>query len=145
MGDMPENSVDRPDRTGRRLHGVMETFELDEVISWLSDEAEYSKRGRNSLTLVKNAVLRTVVICLQKGAMLHEHRAPGPITIQVLRGKVQFVLEPDKLKEPIELGKGELLVLEESRLHEVTALQESALLLTLVNLKGSGGEKGAGE
>lgn len=129
------NEVDRPDRTGRRLHGLMETFELEQVISWLQDEAEYNHKGHNALTLVKNPVLRLVMIVMQKGSQLHEHHAPGQITVWVLRGKVRFTLEPEGLNEQVELDKEQLLVLEEARQHAVLALEESAILLTILNIK----------
>lgn len=129
---------ERRDRTGRYLHGIMETFRLDEVIAWLRNEEEYTQKGHNALTLVKNPVLRSVVICLQKDAKLADHHAPGPITVSVVQGKVRFVLEPDKENnQSVELGPNELLVLEETRQHEVIALEESAILLTIVNLKSS--------
>ncbi len=123
----------RPDRTGRQLHGVMETFELERVVNWLRDEAEYSNKGRNALTLVKNPQLRTVLMCMQKGEVMHDHRAPGPITVQVLHGRIRFELEPGTSNhQPIELDKGQLLVLEETLKHEVTALEECSFLLTIV-------------
>jgi quercetin dioxygenase-like cupin family protein len=131
--------INRPDRTGRKLHGLMETFELEVVINWLQDEAEYKHKGRDSLTLVKNPALRVLMLCLQKGEVLHQHRAPGPITVQILRGQVRFTLEPGENSLPVLLNKGELLVLEETRLHELVALKESIVLLTLVNLKHSTG------
>jgi len=129
------NEVDRPDRTGRRLHGLMETFELDQVINWLQDEAEYNHKGHNALTLVKNPVLRLVMIVMQKGSRLHEHHAPGPITLTVLRGKLRFTLEPEGLNERVELEREQFLVLEEPRQHEVIALEESAILLTILNTR----------
>ncbi len=127
-----DTNTDRPDRTGRQLHGLMETFELGQVISWLRDEAEYGNKGHNALTLVKNPQFSLVMICMQKGSRLHEHHAPGPLTINVLRGRIQFILEPTGLNMSVELAQEQMVTLEETRQHEVIALEESAFLLTVL-------------
>jgi quercetin dioxygenase-like cupin family protein len=75
------------------------------------------------------------MIVMQRGSQLHEHHAPGPITLKVLRGKVRFTLEPEGLNEQVELDKEQLLVLEEPRQHAVIALEESAILLTILNTR----------
>lgn len=130
-----ETTENRPDRTGHLLQGVLETFNLDQVIEWLHNEAEYRDKGHNALVLVKAPALRTLVICIGKDQRLHEHHAPGPFTLTMLRGRISFVLEPHGENIVTELEPGQLLVLEEPRLHEVVALEDSAFLLTIVNLK----------
>lgn len=136
------NSMDRPDRTGRYLHGILESFDLEEVIEWVQEEETYHQQnGHNAITLVKGPSLRVVLLAMQEGGRLHRHHAPGPITIQVLRGRINFSLVTDDTSTTIEVNQGQLMVLEEQKLHEVVALEESALLLTIVNLKSDGVEK----
>ena len=110
-----ETTINRPDRTGRLLHGVLETFKLDEVIDWLRNEAEYHDKGHNALTLVKDTTLSTVVVCMQKNQRLPEHHAPGPFTLTMLRGRITFTLEPHGENISTELGQAQLLVLREPR------------------------------
>ncbi len=81
------------------------------------------------------------MICLQQGRSLAEHKAPGPFTFTMLRGRVRFTLEPHGENLATELVKGQLLVLEEPRLHEVEALEESAFLLTIAFAKSEKPEK----
>ncbi len=140
-----ETTENRPDRTGRLLHGVLETFNLDQVIDWLHNEAEYRDKGHNALVLTKDATLRTVVVCIGKDHRLHEHHAPGPFTLTMLRGRIRFVLEPHGENIATELGQGQLLVLEEPRLHEVVALEESTFLLTIDNFNGRANKISQGE
>ncbi len=130
-----KTTENRPDRTGRLLHGLLETFELDQVISWLRNESEYNDKGRNALTLTKNPELSTVVVCLQKDHRLNEHHTPGEFTLMLLKGRIKFELELPGKSISTELTPGQFLILEEPRLHEVTALEESAFLLTIVNHK----------
>jgi quercetin dioxygenase-like cupin family protein len=136
-----DTPLNRPDRTGRYLHGLLESFDLAEVTEWVSQEADYQQNGHNAITLVKGPVLRVVLVAMQNGAQLHRHQAPGPLTISVIKGRVNFSLTSEDKSTTIEVGQGQLLVLEEPKLHEVVALEESALLLTIVNLKSDGVEK----
>src|SRR5579859_7602177 len=99
-----ETSINRPDRTGRFLHGVMETIKLDQVVEWLQNETEYQEQGHNALTLVKDTILSTVVVCIQRDQRLPEHHAPGPFTLTMLRGRITFTLEPQGDNISTELG-----------------------------------------
>jgi quercetin dioxygenase-like cupin family protein len=124
--------ANRPDRTGRILHGIMETFDFGTTLSWVRSEATYNDKGHNALTLVKSKQLRLVLVCLQKGAKLDEHTAPGPFTLTVLEGRINFTLNLDGVANPTELSAGQLLVLEEPHRHAVEAVEASAFLLTIV-------------
>jgi hypothetical protein len=62
------------------------------------------------------------------GARLHEHQAAGPITIQAASGSLRLSAGGQALM----LKAGEITVLESALEHEVEALEESALLVTLV-------------
>ncbi len=142
----------RPDRAGHLLNGVMESFKLNEIVTWLQNETEYRSKGHNALTLVKNYPehdpswegnkpnptstdkgpgLRAVVVCVQKGQGLPQHNAPGRFTLTMLQGRIRFILEPQGQNVSTELAQGELLVLEEPLPHEVQALEDSAFLLTI--------------
>jgi len=58
---------------------------------------------------------------------MRQHRAEGPVSIQQLKGQVSIHLADRK----VTLSSGHLLVLDCGVLHDVEALQESALLLTI--------------
>lgn len=126
------SKTDRPDRTGRVLHGVMETFDFGTTVSWVRNEPAYHDKGHNALTLVKGEQLRLVLVCLQKGAKLDDHAAPGAFTLTVLEGRINFILNLDGVTNPTELSAGQLLVLEKPHRHAVEALEASAFLLTII-------------
>lgn len=58
---------------------------------------------------------------------LDPHRAPGPLTLHVLSGRVRLRAAAREAA----LGPGALVALERAVEHDVEALEESALLLTL--------------
>jgi quercetin dioxygenase-like cupin family protein len=61
--------------------------------------------SQRTTTLVKSDTLEVVRLVLPNGKEIAEHRAPGPITVQCLEGKVAFTalgntasLEPGSLR-----------------------------------------------
>jgi quercetin dioxygenase-like cupin family protein len=95
----------------------------------LRQESTWRTSGRNAITLTKEPTLRLVLLLLGKGTTMPEHQTPGPLTLQVLSGLVAF-RAGDSAKE---VGPGELIVLESAIGHEIEALEESAVLLTLAS------------
>jgi quercetin dioxygenase-like cupin family protein len=83
--------------------------------------------GRRAETLVKEERLRVVLVTMRGGAELREHSAPGPITIQALRGRFAV----DAGGERRELPAGTLLALAAGAPHAVRALEDGAFLLTI--------------
>jgi quercetin dioxygenase-like cupin family protein len=65
---------------------------------------------------------------MKPGSYMSHHRAEGPISVQVILGKVRIHLPDDRRED---LGPGDLLTLERCLEHDVEALEESAFLLTI--------------
>jgi len=83
--------------------------------------------GRRAETLIKDDRLRVVLVTMRAGATLHEHTAPGPITIQVLGGRFGVTVAG----EGREMGSGALLALASGVRHAVTAREDGSFLLTI--------------
>lgn len=109
------------------LGATILAFDLGAEIKRLREENAW-QGGRDSKTLVKNEDCRIVLTVLQSGALLHEHRASGRISVQALLGHIQMHVE-DKT---FDLPAGHLLSLDRAVPHDVRALEDSAFLLTLV-------------
>lgn len=71
--------------------------------------------------------LRQTVIALTAGASLAEHANPGEATVHVLNGRVRL----DGESSSWEGRSGDLLVVPQAP-HSLTALEDSAVLLTVV-------------
>lgn len=121
----PEHS--REERTARLLPEELHLFDLTATVQGLRGEPEYAANGRNGTTLVKDAEMRVVLQVLRGGAELVEHHAPGPITVQVLEGEIQFSVG----KTVHTLRPGQLLALPTRIPHSVSAAQDAAFLLTI--------------
>jgi quercetin dioxygenase-like cupin family protein len=92
---------------------------------------EDSRQGgtaRSSKTLAKYPDFRIVLILMRGGSRMRQHRAEGRISIQQLKGRVRIHLEAH---QKVVVSAGQLLVLDCGVRHDVEALEESSLLLTI--------------
>lgn len=108
------------------LDDPMLTFDLKAEIERLRGENAW-QGGRDSKTLVKRTDFRIVLTVLQSGARLHEHKAAGPISVQVIAGHIRMHVGG----KIFDLPAGNLLALERALPHDVEALEDSAFLLTI--------------
>ena len=111
----------------------MQKLSLDALARELLGRAGGEKPGdsRVSRTVVggHEKALRQTVIALAKDAALAEHASPGEATLFVLRGRVTLTAGT----ESWEGRDGDLLILPDAP-HSLTALADSAVLLTVVKL-----------
>lgn len=120
-------SVKGPEGSTDRLTGPLLTFDLGSEIEQLHRQEHWRKDGRISKTLAKYSDFRIVLVLMQKGTLMQEHKADARISIHALTGKLRVHLA----EKTIELSAGHLLVLEKSLPHDVDALEESAFLLSI--------------
>ncbi len=114
-------SINRP------LAGPMLTFDLERQLSELQQEEAYRRSGRAGRTLAKSGRLRVVLVALASGTLVGTHQADSPMTLHILKGHLRFRTG----EEPHELKQGELLFFGPGDAHDIRAIEESALLLTL--------------
>ena len=124
---MPEAIRTAP-REDRVLSGPAITFAITEEINLLRQEPEWISGKRNSVTVVKTSNLSVVLTAIKKDATLCGHEVDGPITVQVVSGAIQFGVSG----EPRRLAAGTVIALDKGIPHDIQALQDSELLLTIV-------------
>jgi quercetin dioxygenase-like cupin family protein len=107
----------------------MQSTRLMELADQLLAEARGVGNGRRASTLFgqRERHLRQTVIALTESQRLGEHNSPGEATLQVLRGRVS-------LTTPTQTWTGTAgdLVLIASERHDLVAVEDSAVLLTVV-------------
>ena len=128
----PKASQEKEGRTGHdslagHLTAPFMNFDVITEIAQLHKEEVWTRTGRNSKTLVKQPDFRIVLMALKKGGRLEKHSADARTSIQTLKGHVKLQL-PDLT---VDLPEGHLLVLDRALEHELEALEESAILLTI--------------
>jgi len=81
-------------------------------------------------TLVKEPGLRLVLIALKDGGRMRKHQTHTSITVQVVEGMVRFEVD----NRIIQLIAGTVLAVDANLPHNLEAVGESAVLLTMGGL-----------
>lgn len=108
---------------------AFETFNLREVISQYPPDPESAARHRAEI-LVKSDTLRVVLVTAVSGGALHEHSAPGPITIHVIEGSFNITVGGESQT----VSADEVMVMTPGTDHAVECLEDGAFLLTIAHL-----------
>jgi quercetin dioxygenase-like cupin family protein len=101
-------------------------FDLAAEVERLHGETTWDS-GQNARTLVKYDDLRVVLMALKTGARIPAHTAKGNISVQVLSGHIRL----NASGRVFDLRPGNLLALGYETPHDLEALEESAVLLTI--------------
>lgn len=123
----PDAGATATARSMRPRSGPALTFDLAKEAERLRREAPWDEHGRNAVTLVKHSDLRIVFMVMKPGARLEEHHANARLSIHALEGHVRLRMGA----ETIDLLAGHLLALEENLPHDLEAIEESDVLLTI--------------
>jgi quercetin dioxygenase-like cupin family protein len=113
---------------GRKLQGQLLTFALDSEDDALLASARAAADGLASKTLVKQGPMRITLVTLRKGAALQAHQVEGPSSIQLLRGKLRIATD----EGDVDIAVKSLVTLAAGVIHTATALQDCAMLLTII-------------
>ena len=111
----------------RPLTAPFLTFDLAEHLAEMRTEDGYSRSGRSGRTLAKSGRFRATLVVMAQGNVIGTHQADSPMTLQVLSGHIRFRTGG----EDQELRSGQLLFFGPGEAHDLTAVEESSLLLTL--------------
>ena len=119
------------DRQHRRPHpramaAPFLEFDLARELDQLQREPQ-PPNGQNAKTLAKYDDLRIVLIALRASARIPGHRAEGRVVVHTLRGHRRM----RALERTFDLRAGSLLTLDRGVPHDVEALEDSAVLLTI--------------
>jgi quercetin dioxygenase-like cupin family protein len=85
-------------------------------------------QAAKTTTLVKTSELEMIRLVILAGKEISTHKAPGPITVQCLEGRVSFMAQGTSQ----ELVAGTLLHLSAAEPHALKAIEDSSLLVTIL-------------
>ncbi len=90
-------------------------------------DLEYSEDKPAVTLLLETSFTKEIRIALKKHQIMKEHQAPFPIIVQIIEGKIDFGVNNRILK----LEKGGIITLEGGVPHDLKALEDSIIRLTL--------------
>jgi quercetin dioxygenase-like cupin family protein len=101
-------------------------FDLERELEQLYREPEWDS-GQNAKTLAKYSDFRIVLTALKAHMRIPRHQTAGRVSIQTVRGHVVMRAEGRTLDLPL----GRLVTFDRSIAHEIEAVDESAILITI--------------
>lgn len=125
MSDIPQHEAHRRPHTPPMAEPFME-FDLQADIHRLHAETSWTT-GQNARTLIKYDDFRVVLIALAAKTRMPEHKTEGRISVHVLSGHIQL----RALGRTFNLRAGGLLAIDRGVPHDVEAVEDSAVLLTI--------------
>lgn len=111
----------------RTLDEPMMIFDLEPLLRELRNDESYRRSGRLGRTLARSGRLRVVLVALNAGVEVGTHQADSPMTLELIEGRLGFRVD----EQNVELATGQVLFFGPGDAHDIRALEESALLLTI--------------
>lgn len=105
---------------------LLKQFDIAGIIRAAREESK-AQAGRITKMLTKGPGLRIGLILMEAGTTWEEHKTESRIIVQPVEGRIRFSIRG----RTTEIGQGELLILAPGEPHSVTALEQTAFLLTL--------------
>lgn len=109
--------------------GKAQSFDLRAMSKELVAQDAYVNSGRISRTLARSDHMTTVLVVMNKDAEMHDHTAPGPATVTVISGSLDFTFED--IDEVIHLQDGASVIFAKNTVHRVKAVEASSFLLLI--------------
>lgn len=110
-----------------RFAGPEHRIDLPAALEALRREPHESTDKHRQITVFHKGSLRMVLFAFEAGGGLPAHRAPGIVVIHTLRGR----LHVKTLNESYDLAAGQVLTLDPEVVHDVSAADQSEMLLTI--------------
>lgn len=99
-------------------------------IKSFNENLEFSHNRIITQVILETSFSKEIRILLKNGQTMKEHKAPFPIIVHILEGKIDFGVEG----ELITLKKGDVITLDSNIYHDLTAKEDSIVRLTLSKL-----------
>lgn len=99
-------------------------------IESFNENLDFSGNKIVTKVLLESTFSKEIRILLKQGQIMKEHKAPFPIVVHVLEGEIDFRVEGITHQ----LKQGNIITLEGNIAHDLTALKDSIVRLTLSKL-----------
>lgn len=128
MGEIQIEATNLRPQAERKIDAPLVTIDIPYFIKQLLSEKTWKKKDRNSITVFKTTEMRIVLIALHKGAEMVRHTTKGLISVQILKGELEFKTDEQLVK----LKKEDMLTLQHNIPHYIRAKKKTFFLLTLI-------------
>ena len=96
-------------------------------ITSLYDQIQYDEQRPALRIMIDNEHIKEIRIVFKAGQEMKEHKTKFPIVIQIVEGQIDFGVEGRR----VQLPKGSLIALEGNVPHDLKAVEDSIVRLSL--------------
>jgi quercetin dioxygenase-like cupin family protein len=119
-----EATLNRP--KGERIVDAPFVFtDIKKFSKQLRDEKAWRKNDRNGITVYKTDDFTMVLTWLHKDAVIMDNLVGGLISIQVLKGSIDFTVQSGKTR----LEKRQIITIHTGVMHTIRALEDTLILI----------------
>lgn len=93
----------------------------------LTKDISYNEKRPAIQVMMETDSGKEIRIAFKKGQVMKRHQTPFPIVVEIFDGKIDFGVEDDKHT----LDKGDLITLQGKVPHDLTAMEDSIVRLSL--------------
>ncbi|MFK7924613.1 MAG: cupin domain-containing protein [Bacteroidia bacterium] len=99
-------------------------------IESFNEKLDFNDNRIVTKVLLESSFSKEIRILLKQGQIMKEHKAPYPIIVHVLEGEINFGVQGDEHL----LKAGDIITLTANIAHDLAALRDSIIRLTLSKL-----------
>ena len=125
--DQAKHHARHPHHENFLAQGGLIAVDIRAEIARLKGEPAWANNDRHGSSLVKGDGINVALLMLKKGAKMQAHHTRAPITVNVIEGRINFVVK-DKTQA---VTAGMIVALDRGIEHSIEALDESAIVLTV--------------
>lgn len=107
---------------------IMKAYDFAALLAQMKQEEVWQRRSYHTVTVREGQGLRVALFALHAGAVIPPHQVEGPMTAQVLEGRLKFSVG----SESVILAPGHLVTLPAGVQHHLEALEDTVFLLTRI-------------
>ncbi len=127
QADQARHQARHPHHENLLAQGKQIAVDIRAEIARLKSELAWVANDRHGSSLVKGEGINVALMMLKKGAKVQEHHTRAPITVQVIDGRVNFIVNGKTQA----VTAGTIVALDRAIEHSIEAVEESALVLTV--------------
>jgi hypothetical protein len=115
-------------KDNRFLNAKLLNFDLPVLIRKMKKSNSWATGDLNTMILLKSPKKQIILTALHDDTQIESFQSNDSITLQIIEGSLNFYT----IKQSVTLGKGQLLTLSEKLNYQLTSMEDTVFLMTII-------------
>lgn len=120
--------INEPGPIPRRIHDSRMGVDLGQELDLLCLGQRWTESGHNAKTIIERDELSVILITMRAASRIVEHHAKASVALHTLSGSVRVTIAE---RAAVILSRGHILAMKREVAHEIEAIEDSTLLLSI--------------